>query len=70
MLTNPPAAYLADLLGRKKAVASGTIVILLGMVLQGEIYQPVCKHDLTISTVVPGVTQGMYIGGRFLVGLG
>lgn len=35
MLTIHEAAYLADLLGRKKAVASGTIIILAGMVLQG-----------------------------------
>lgn len=47
-------SYLADWLGRKKGVATGIVVLLVGMVLQ----------------VVPSVNRGMFIGGRFLVGLG
>ncbi|UJO21961.1 Lactose permease [Fulvia fulva] len=48
------SAYLADTFGRKKGVVIGIIVLCIGMILQ----------------VVPGKTNGMFIGGRFLVGLG
>lgn len=48
------SSYLADFLGRKKGVAVGIIVLIVGIILQ----------------VVPGVTEGMFIAGRFLVGLG
>ncbi|KAF2459633.1 general substrate transporter [Lineolata rhizophorae] len=50
----PFSSYLADLLGRRWGVTVGIIVVLVGTVIQ----------------VVPSVDQGMFIGGRFLVGLG
>lgn len=48
------SSYLADLLGRRAGITVGMIVLLVGVVLQ----------------VVPTVDTGMYIGGRFLVGMG
>ncbi|KAH0156455.1 general substrate transporter, partial [Aureobasidium melanogenum] len=48
------SSYLADLLGRRAGIAVGMVVLLVGVVLQ----------------VVPTVDTGMYIGGRFLVGMG
>ncbi len=44
--------------------------MLVGVIIQGKSprfdYQPM----LTATTVVPGVNQGQFIGGRFLVGFG
>ncbi|KAG9638963.1 general substrate transporter, partial [Aureobasidium melanogenum] len=48
------SSYLADLLGRRAGITVGMVVLLVGVVLQ----------------VVPTVDTGMYIGGRFLVGMG
>ena len=48
------SSYLADLLGRRTGITVGMVVLLVGVVLQ----------------VVPTVDTGMYIGGRFLVGMG
>ncbi|KAI5240509.1 hypothetical protein E4T42_08352, partial [Aureobasidium subglaciale] len=48
------SSYLADLLGRRMGVTVGIVILIGGVILQ----------------VVPGVTTSMYIGGRFLVGLG
>ncbi|KAF7588267.1 hypothetical protein BBP40_005953 [Aspergillus hancockii] len=48
------ASYIADLFGRKIGVAVGLIVIFVGTIIQ----------------VVPSVNSGMFITGRFLVGLG
>lgn len=50
----PFSSYAADLFGRKIGVAAGITMIFLGVIIQ----------------VVPGVTEGMFIGGRFLVGFG
>jgi MFS family permease len=48
------ASYAADLLGRKGGVLLGLLVLFVGTIIQ----------------VVPSVNSGMYIAGRFLVGLG
>ncbi|KAF2226207.1 general substrate transporter [Elsinoe ampelina] len=48
------SSYAADLLGRRLGVVVGIIVLLVGTVMQ----------------VVPAVNEGLFIGGRFLVGLG
>ncbi|RMZ38925.1 MFS sugar transporter [Aspergillus flavus] len=48
------ASYVADLLGRRIGVAVGLVVIFIGTIIQ----------------VVPPVNSGMFIAGRFLVGLG
>ncbi|KAF2189102.1 general substrate transporter [Zopfia rhizophila CBS 207.26] len=48
------SSYIADLFGRRMGVTFGLIVVLVGTIIQ----------------VVPSVNQGMFIGGRFLVGLG
>ncbi|KAL4996727.1 general substrate transporter [Aspergillus recurvatus] len=48
------SSYLADLLGRRAGVAVGIIIIFVGVVVQS----------------VPSVNRGMFIAGRFLVGLG
>ncbi|KAG8630871.1 hypothetical protein KVT40_000011 [Elsinoe batatas] len=48
------SSYAADLLGRRLGVVAGIIVLLVGTVMQ----------------VVPAVNAGLFIGGRFLVGLG
>ncbi|CRG92363.1 Lactose permease [Talaromyces islandicus] len=48
------ASYAADLLGRKGGVLLGLLILFVGTIIQ----------------VVPSVNSGMYIAGRFLVGLG
>jgi MFS family permease len=48
------AAILSDTFGRRWGVTLGLIVVLVGTVIQA----------------VPAVNEGMFIGGRFLVGLG
>ncbi|KAL4927043.1 general substrate transporter [Aspergillus undulatus] len=48
------SSYIADLLGRRAGVAVGIIVIFVGVIVQS----------------VPSVNRSMFIGGRFLVGLG
>ncbi|KAF4556055.1 Sugar (and other) transporter-like protein 38 [Elsinoe fawcettii] len=48
------ASYAADLLGRRWGVSIGLVIVIGGTILQ----------------VVPTTTSGMFIGGRFLVGLG
>ncbi|KAE8150342.1 general substrate transporter [Aspergillus avenaceus] len=48
------ASYVADMMGRRVGVAVGLVVIFVGTIIQ----------------VVPSVNRGMFIAGRFLVGLG
>ncbi|TLS25516.1 hypothetical protein PpBr36_06871 [Pyricularia pennisetigena] len=48
------AAVIADTLGRRWGVSIGLVAVLVGTVMQA----------------VPGVNEGLFIGGRFLVGLG
>ncbi|KAL6233079.1 hypothetical protein BDW75DRAFT_232246 [Aspergillus navahoensis] len=48
------SSYLADLLRRRAGVAVGIMIIFVGVVVQS----------------VPSVNRGMFIAGRFLVGLG
>ncbi|BCS30126.1 sugar porter family MFS transporter [Aspergillus puulaauensis] len=48
------SSYLADLLGRRACVSLGTIVLFVGVIVQS----------------APSVNRGMFIAGRFLVGLG
>ncbi|KAL4799951.1 general substrate transporter [Aspergillus venezuelensis] len=48
------SSYISDLLGRRAGVALGIIVIFVGVIVQS----------------VPSVNRNMFIGGRFLVGLG
>ncbi|KAJ5109088.1 hypothetical protein N7456_005763 [Penicillium angulare] len=48
------ASYLADYFGRKRGVAIGLMVLFVGTIIQ----------------VVPSVNSGMFLAGRFLVGLG
>ena len=48
------ASYAADLFGRRMGVTIGLIILFVGTIIQ----------------VVPSVNEGMFIGGRFLVGLG
>ncbi|KAF2164406.1 hypothetical protein M409DRAFT_67913 [Zasmidium cellare ATCC 36951] len=48
------SSYLADILGRRAGVSVGVVVLVIGVILQ----------------VVPTVDSGMFIGGRFLVGMG
>lgn len=48
------AAVVSDTLGRRWGVTLGLLVVLVGTIMQ----------------VVPAVNEGMFIGGRFLVGLG
>lgn len=50
----PFSSYLADLFGRRIGVEVGITLIFLGVVIQS----------------VPSVNEGMFIGGRFLVGFG
>ena len=50
----PFSSYLADLFGRRIGVEVGIIMVFVGVVVQS----------------VPGVDDGMFIGGRFLVGFG
>ncbi|EXJ78445.1 hypothetical protein A1O1_08845 [Capronia coronata CBS 617.96] len=50
----PVSPYIADKFGRRLGVAVGCVVIIIGAILQ----------------VVPSVNRGMFLGGRFLVGLG
>ncbi|KAF2022379.1 general substrate transporter [Aaosphaeria arxii CBS 175.79] len=50
----PFSAYVADAFGRRMGVTIGLVVLFVGVILQ----------------VVPGVNSNMFIGGRFLVGLG
>ncbi|KJX92120.1 hexose transporter like protein [Zymoseptoria brevis] len=51
----PFSSYLSDLFGRRWAVTIGIIVVLVGTILQ---VVPAANHE------------GMFIGGRFMVGLG
>ncbi|KAI9731693.1 MAG: hypothetical protein M1834_004482 [Cirrosporium novae-zelandiae] len=48
------SSYAADLLGRRGGITLGVIILLVGTVIQ----------------VVPSVNSSMFVGGRFLVGLG
>ncbi|KAJ5290002.1 transcriptional regulator family: Fungal Specific TF [Penicillium atrosanguineum] len=48
------SSYVADLCGRKRGVAIGLVVLFVGTIIQ----------------VVPSVNSGMFLAGRFLVGLG
>ncbi|KAL4885269.1 general substrate transporter [Aspergillus karnatakaensis] len=48
------SSYIADLLGRRAGVAVGIVVIFVGVIIQS----------------VPSVDRGMFIAGRFLVGMG
>jgi len=48
------SAYAADRLGRRGGVTFGLVFLFVGVIIQ----------------VVPGVTTGMFIAGRFLVGFG
>ncbi|KAH8697787.1 general substrate transporter [Talaromyces proteolyticus] len=48
------ASYAADIIGRRAGVTIGLIIIFVGTIIQ----------------VVPSVNSGMFIAGRFLVGLG
>lgn len=48
------SAYAADLLGRRGGVTCGLVFLFVGVIIQ----------------VVPGVTTGMFVAGRFLVGFG
>ncbi|TKX22982.1 lactose permease-like protein 2 [Elsinoe australis] len=48
------ASYAADIFGRRMGVSLGLVVVIVGTLIQ----------------VVPSVTEGMFIGGRFLVGFG
>lgn len=50
----PFSSYIADFFGRRVGVEVGLAVLFLGVILQS----------------VPGVNEGMFIGGRFLVGFG
>jgi len=50
----PFSSYLADLFGRRIGVEVGIIMVFIGVIVQS----------------VPGVNDGMFIGGRFLVGFG
>lgn len=50
----PFSPYVADIFGRRVGVCSGLILIFVGVIIQS----------------VPGVNEGMFIGGRFLLGLG
>ena len=50
----PFSSYLADLFGRRIGVEVGIIMVFVGVVVQS----------------VPSVNDGMFIGGRFLVGFG
>ncbi|KAM0698519.1 hypothetical protein Q7P36_001986 [Cladosporium allicinum] len=50
----PFSSYLADLFGRRIGVEVGIFMVFVGVIVQS----------------VPGVTEGMFIGGRFLVGFG
>lgn len=50
----PFSSYLADLFGRRIGVEVGIIMVFVGVIVQS----------------VPGVNDGMFIGGRFLVGFG
>ena len=50
----PFSSYLADLFGRRIGVEVGIGMVFVGVIVQS----------------VPGVTDGMFIGGRFLVGFG
>lgn len=50
----PFSSYLADLFGRRIGVEVGITLIFLGVIIQS----------------VPSVNEGMFIGGRFLVGFG
>ena len=52
--SNNAASYLSDTLGRRLGVAIGVVIILVGTIIQ----------------CVPAVNSSMFIGGRFLVGLG
>lgn len=48
------SSYLADLFGRRMGVTIGLAILIVGTIIQ----------------VVPSVNSGMFIGGRYLVGLG
>ncbi|KFX99141.1 hypothetical protein O988_04023 [Pseudogymnoascus sp. VKM F-3808] len=51
----PFSAYIADILGRKSGICIGLVMVFIGTIIQ----------------VVPaGDRDGMFIGGRFLIGLG
>jgi hypothetical protein len=50
----PFSSYLADLFGRRIGVEVGIFMVFVGVIVQS----------------VPAVTEGMFIGGRFLVGFG
>ncbi|KAF7523489.1 hypothetical protein G7054_g11746 [Neopestalotiopsis clavispora] len=46
--------YIADMFGRRNATAIGVVVLIVGVILQS----------------IPQVNNGLFIGGRFLVGFG
>ncbi|KAK5676105.1 hypothetical protein LTS10_011395 [Elasticomyces elasticus] len=50
----PFSPYVADMFGRRVGVEVGLVILFVGVIIQ----------------VVPGTNEGMFIGGRFLVGLG
>ncbi|KAK5734463.1 hypothetical protein LTR17_008964 [Elasticomyces elasticus] len=50
----PFSPYVADMFGRRVGVEVGLIILFVGVIIQ----------------VVPGTNEGMFIGGRFLVGFG
>lgn len=72
MLTPSVASYLADLFGRRVGVCVGIVVLAVGTVLQGmhRSGRWQTEQKLTPRPVVPTANRGMYIGGRFLVGMG
>jgi MFS family permease len=69
------SSYAADLFGRRVGVCLGLLIVFLGTILQGQWCKPhgrnVGRTNSIFSAVLPTKDhEGMFIGGRFLVGLG
>ncbi len=68
----PISSYAADFLGRRRGVMAGILIIFLGTVIQRRFttISPGIPR-INIAQVIPGPrAEGLFLGGRFLVGLG
>lgn len=66
------APYIADYFGRRIGVALGVVILVIGVIIQCKDTYTDCRerHTANSQTAVPSVNQGMFIGGRFLMGFG